>query len=107
MPRSWFGSASAGRTIHLGFLGFRLFGFKNPRFCVLDFLGFPWILSSELSLFNGLRGKNCENFSSRFSPCMSPTERQPAVEAMRKGGIGHGVSLSYFLISCNKLAASL
>jgi hypothetical protein len=26
------------------------------RFCGLDFLGFPWILSSESRLFNGLRG---------------------------------------------------
>jgi hypothetical protein len=24
---------------------------------VLDFLGFPWILSSESRLFNGLRGQ--------------------------------------------------
>jgi hypothetical protein len=28
---------------------------KNPGFRRLDFLGFPWILSSEMSLFNGLR----------------------------------------------------
>jgi hypothetical protein len=27
---------------------------------VLDFLGFPWILSSESSLFNGLRGESAE-----------------------------------------------
>jgi hypothetical protein len=29
---------------------------------VLEKLGFPWILSSEMSLFNGLR----ENFSKNF-----------------------------------------
>jgi hypothetical protein len=29
---------------------------------VLDFLGFPWILSSESRLFNGLRGTNRERF---------------------------------------------
>jgi hypothetical protein len=28
----------------------------------LDFLGFPWILSSETRLINGLRGKTAEAF---------------------------------------------
>ena len=38
----------------LGFLGASLFRCENPRRELLDFLGFPWILSSEMSLFNGL-----------------------------------------------------
>jgi hypothetical protein len=42
----------------LGFLGPWLFRFENPRFRGLDFLGFPWILSSESRLINGLRGIN-------------------------------------------------
>jgi hypothetical protein len=40
----------------LGFLGWWPFRCENPRWDVLDFLGFPWILSSESRLFNGLRG---------------------------------------------------
>jgi hypothetical protein len=34
----------------------------------LDFLGFPWILSSESRLFNGLCGINREGF---FHPLLS------------------------------------
>jgi hypothetical protein len=33
----------------------RRFAAKHPDY-LLDFLGFPWILSSESRLFNGLRG---------------------------------------------------
>jgi hypothetical protein len=42
----------------LGFLGRSPFRCENPCSDVLDFLGFPWILSSESNLFNGLRGQN-------------------------------------------------
>ena len=38
----------------LGFLGRSPFRCENPRSELLDFLGFPWILSSDMSLFNGL-----------------------------------------------------
>ena len=41
-------SRTAGR---LGFLGAWLFGFENPRKRGLDFLGFPWILSSEIETY--------------------------------------------------------
>jgi hypothetical protein len=44
------------RLIRLGFLGDWPFRYGNNLFGVLDFLGFPWILSSESSLFNGLYG---------------------------------------------------
>ena len=40
----------------LGFLGSSTFCRENPSFWGLEKLGFPWILSSEMSLFNGLRG---------------------------------------------------
>ena len=58
---------------------------RNPRPELLDFLGFPWILSSEMSVFNGLRGIFARIIScplppascgvatgAAFSPCGSP-----------------------------------
>jgi hypothetical protein len=39
-----------------GFSWFRPFRCEKPRFRLLDFLGIPWILSSEMRLINGLRG---------------------------------------------------
>jgi hypothetical protein len=42
----------------LGFLGSWPFWAEDTRFWALDSLGFPWILSSESRLFNGLRGKS-------------------------------------------------
>jgi hypothetical protein len=38
---------------------------------VLDFLGFPWILSSESRLFNGLRGLKRGNFYLKLFPWRS------------------------------------
>jgi hypothetical protein len=38
-----------------GFSGNGAFPLRKPRFGLLDSLGFPWILSSESRLFNGLR----------------------------------------------------
>jgi hypothetical protein len=69
----------------------------------LDFLGFPWILSSESRLINGLRGI----FRGRFFLSLSwreKPERAPAVETIRKGGIVHGASLLKFLIVSNQLS---
>ena len=62
----------------------------------LGFSGFPWILSSETRLINGLRGFFAKQF---FSPSL-PLRRgtAPAVEAMLKGATVHGASLIYFLI---------
>jgi hypothetical protein len=63
----------------LDFLGGWPLPCENPRFWVFDFLGFPWILSFESSLFNGLRGKSAENIF-----------RTPAL-ALRGAGTGaHG-----------------
>jgi hypothetical protein len=41
---------------------------ENPRFEVLDFLGFPWILSSETRLINELHGIFPEKFFLALSP---------------------------------------
>jgi hypothetical protein len=64
----------------------------------LEKLGFPWILSSEMSLFNGLRGIFGEKIFVRPFP---PRQREkmpavlsmPAVLAMWKCGIVHGRKL--------------
>jgi hypothetical protein len=69
----------------------------------LDFLGFPWILSSESRLFNGLRGIFGGKFFLTLSWREKP-ERAPAVETIRKGGIVHGTSLLQFLIASNQLS---
>jgi hypothetical protein len=41
---------------------------RNPRFELLDLFGFPWILSSESRLFNGLREINAEKFFAPLFP---------------------------------------
>jgi hypothetical protein len=60
----------------------------------VDFLGFPWILSSETRLINGLRGNNGGNFFLGPSP-LAPAapERERPVETMRKGKIAHAATL--------------
>ena len=56
------GGRDAVRRPGLGFLGTSPFRCENPRFWGLEKLGFPWILSSESRLINGLH----EIFSERF-----------------------------------------
>jgi hypothetical protein len=52
------------QSIALGFLGASRFRRENPWECLLDFLGFPWILSSESRVINGLREINDKRFFS-------------------------------------------
>jgi hypothetical protein len=53
----------------LGFLEISPFCCEKPRFCGFEKLGFPWILSSESRLINGLQEKIEESFFySPFSP---------------------------------------
>jgi hypothetical protein len=54
------GSGCNAAGIHLGFLASWLFRCEGSPIRGLDFLGFPWILSSESRLINGLRGKKRE-----------------------------------------------
>jgi hypothetical protein len=71
----------------------------------LEKLGFPWILSSESSLFNGLRGIFCEEkFLSPFAAAAAAAGRAPAFLALQSR-IGHRASLTRFLIFCNKIGA--
>jgi hypothetical protein len=72
----------------------------------LDFLGFPWILSSESILINGLRGISRQENVSRLSPRLSGAARQKlAAEAIRKRGLAHEASLTWLLIFCKELLA--
>jgi hypothetical protein len=88
----------------LGFLGASPFGGENPSFWGLEKVGFPWILSSESRLINGLRGIFRKIF---FMTPGSPEkpERALKVEATRKGGIVHGASLTRFLIVSKQLSS--
>jgi hypothetical protein len=87
-------------------LGPSPFPFENPRFEALDFLGFPWILSSKTRLINGLHGIFSEKFFARPGSREKKPERAPAVDAIRKGGVVHGATLLQFLIFCNQLPES-
>ena len=58
-----------------GFSWARAFCFGNPRFQGLEKLGFPWILSSEMSLFNGLRAIFAKKNSRSPSPAFEGGRR--------------------------------
>jgi hypothetical protein len=63
-------------SIDLDFLGPSRFCPRTARKQGLDFLGFPWILSSESRLFNGLRGiLREENFSRPFAARAAARDR--------------------------------
>jgi hypothetical protein len=86
----------------LGFLGRWPFGRENPRLQGLEKLGFPWILSSESSLFNGLRGIfRKRNFARPFALGGSGGRGDTAVEVMRMRRIIHEASLAQFLLFVN------
>jgi hypothetical protein len=74
----------------LGFLGAQRLPYENKRKPLLDFLGFPWILSSESRLIKGLRGTSV---SKDFRDDIWRDWLGPAVGAVWKGMIDHGESL--------------
>ena len=59
------------RAVRLGFLGLWPFRYQQLRFWALDFLGFPWILSCESRLINGLRGIKAQKFFAALLPWRS------------------------------------
>jgi hypothetical protein len=62
---------------------------ENRDLSLLDFLGFPWILSTESRLINGLRGISRGSFF--LSPVLAREAETGAwVEAIRKGGMFMG-----------------
>jgi hypothetical protein len=74
----------------LGFLGPDLLGRENPRFWRLEKLGFPWILSSESSVFNELQGIfTRKNFALPFTPWGGCAPRAAAFLGFEKHRIGH------------------
>jgi hypothetical protein len=72
----------------------------------LEKLGFPWILSSETRLINGLRGIFAEKFCVTLLPlgAVGAPGRKAAGEAMGKRGIVHRASLTSVLIFCKQLS---
>jgi hypothetical protein len=82
-PIGWRRPASV-RSVHLDCLGAEPFLYENPLLWALDFLGIPWILSSESSLFNGLRGIFAEIFFPALSFLVEPPERASRSQAKRK-----------------------
>jgi hypothetical protein len=84
----------------LDFLGSSLFRYENPESGRLDFLGFPWILSSKTRLINGLHGIFAETFFLALFPLArivsgwTPRDLEAA-----EGRIVHGTSLRGFCFS--------
>jgi hypothetical protein len=73
-------------SIYLDCLGLGPFRRENPHLSLLDFLGFPWILSSESRLINGLRAIFAKRIFAAFSPLGHSKSRKgkAAGEAVRK-----------------------
>jgi hypothetical protein len=84
------------------FLDPRRFGSKTP----LRRVGFPWISSSESSLFNGLSGIKRRSFFPRgFPQALEAREWDPCGFGRPKRRIVHRASLIQFLIFCKNLSS--
>jgi hypothetical protein len=94
--------------MRLGFLGpwpFRCENLADEAWISLDFLGFPWILSSESRLFNGLRWiLREENFSRPFA-ARQRAGTGAGILTRQKRSVAHRASLTRFLLFCNQLPA--
>jgi hypothetical protein len=96
----------AGPSDAFGFSWTLAVSVRKPRSDVLDFLGFPWILSSESSLFNGLSGiKRRSFFPRRFPQALEAREWDPCGFGRPKRRIVHRASLIQFLIFCKNLSS--
>src|SRR5579864_5616801 len=92
----------------LGFLGPCGFARENPRSGLLDFLGFPWIPSSESRLINGLRGMFAHRIFRAPFPLSGERRRGGApVRAMRKRGNVHEISLTLFLVTSKQFVLGM
>src|SRR5580692_8300342 len=81
------GRLGAG-AVSLDCLGPWLFRVKFPYFVALDFLGFPWILSSESRLIKGLRWIFAEKFFlAAFSPGLASRTRKPPKSGREGAGL--------------------
>ena len=100
------GTASAGPTPSRRSFGFSWrVAVSSPKL-PLSGVGFPWILSSESRLINGLRGIFAEIFSRRFFPPAFTAGDRPDRSGMRNSRIYHGATLTQFLLHCNPLPLS-
>jgi hypothetical protein len=87
----------------LGFLGWPLFRLENPAEEGLDFVGLPWILSCESSLFNGLCGIFGElNFARPWPVGSGAGMGSAAVDGGRISRIIHQSNLAQFLFFVNR-----
>jgi hypothetical protein len=77
---------------------------RKPQLQLLDSLGFPWILSSESRLINGLRGISREIFFAALLSRRAAGTGDAPVEVMRMHRIIHEASLAKFLLFVNRLS---
>ena len=99
-------AAPSVQPVHLDFLGSGPFCCKAPDYepwILLDFLGFS---RQNLDLSMGYADFSGKIFLALFAATLSGSEREFAVEAMRKRRIVHGASLTRFPIFCNQLSES-
>jgi hypothetical protein len=89
----------------LDFLGAWPFGCENARQGMLDFLGFPWILSSESRFFNGLRGQKRRKFFLALFRGLSRAREAPTVSGTRKRRIAHTGKLNFISIFLQGIVA--
>jgi hypothetical protein len=73
----------------------------------LDLLGFPWILSSESKLFNGLRRIfGGRKFLAIFCRRGGGAGTGAGILTMQKRSLAHRASLTHFLLFCNQLPST-
>jgi hypothetical protein len=70
----------------------------------MDFLGFPWILSSESRLFNGLRGIKLGKYFSRASLALRGPRTGASGLVIRKHRIVHAGKLTLVSDSQQEIA---
>jgi hypothetical protein len=95
------GPATSVRSIRFGFSWALAVSLRKPCSDVLDYLGFPWILSFESRLFNGLRGVKREKFFVAVFPRRLRAGIGACSFGTSKRTLVHAASLAYFLIFCN------
>jgi len=93
-------AATLVQSTRLGFLGPWPFRCEGSRSWGLDFLGFPWILSSEPRLINGLTAWSGETFYRAFALAARRAGTGACGLGMRKRRIVHRASLTWILIFC-------
>ena len=93
------------RLPRFGFSWLAAVSLRSPRREVLDSLGFPWILSSESRLFNGLRGLFAGGlFRAPGSPrCQPRHDGGPRSRHVERRGCSWAETLPIFLIFCKYL----